>query len=100
QLRITCADAIELMTDFLDDALSRRDLKNFQEHLTLCGRCRVYLDQIRRTTTLTPRRATAPSKSRLPTSTILPPRSLAAPWTRNATTGRLSTCGRLSRRPR
>ena len=53
ELRITCADAIELMTDFLDDALSRRDLENFQVHLTQCEGCRVYLDQLRRTITLT-----------------------------------------------
>jgi hypothetical protein len=53
ELRITCADAIELMTDFLDDALSRRDLENFEEHLVRCEGCRVFLDQLRRTITLT-----------------------------------------------
>ena len=53
ELRITCADAIEVMTDFLDDALSRDDLANFEAHLTLCEGCRVYLDQLRRTITIT-----------------------------------------------
>lgn len=52
-LRITCADAIELMTHFLDDALSSKDLADFQIHLTQCEGCRVYLDQLRRTITLT-----------------------------------------------
>lgn len=52
-LRITCADAIELMTDFLDDALDRGDLDAFEVHLTQCEGCRVYLDQLRRTITLT-----------------------------------------------
>jgi predicted anti-sigma-YlaC factor YlaD len=52
-LRITCADAIELMTDFLDNALARRDLADFETHLTQCEGCRVYLDQLRHTITLT-----------------------------------------------
>jgi predicted anti-sigma-YlaC factor YlaD len=53
ELRITCADAIELVTDFLDDALSRDDLANFEAHLTLCEGCRAYLNQVRRTITIT-----------------------------------------------
>jgi predicted anti-sigma-YlaC factor YlaD len=53
ELRITCADAIELVTDFLDDALSRDDLVNFEAHLSLCEGCRAYLDQVRRTITIT-----------------------------------------------
>lgn len=53
ELRISCADAIELVTDFLDDALSHQDLENFEEHLARCEGCRVFLDQIRRTITLT-----------------------------------------------
>ena len=52
-LQISCADAIELMTDFLDDALSSKDLADFQTHLTQCEGCRVYLDQLRQTITLT-----------------------------------------------
>lgn len=52
-LRISCADAIELMTHFLDDALSSNDLADFEIHLTHCEGCRVYLDQLRRTVTLT-----------------------------------------------
>jgi predicted anti-sigma-YlaC factor YlaD len=53
ELRISCADAIELVTDFLDDALSRQDLVNFKAHLGLCEGCRVYVDQLRRTITIT-----------------------------------------------
>ena len=41
------------MTDFLDDALSRDDLANFEAHLGLCEGCRAYLDQVRRTITIT-----------------------------------------------
>ena len=53
ELRITCADAIELVTDFLDDALSRDDLADFEAHLRLCEGCRAYLVQMRRTITIT-----------------------------------------------
>ena len=53
ELRMTCADAIELMTDYLDDALSGNDLADFETHLTQCEGCRVYLDQLRRTITIT-----------------------------------------------
>ena len=52
ELRISCADAIELVTDFLDDALSQDDLTNFEAHLSQCEGCRVYVDQLRRTITI------------------------------------------------
>jgi len=51
-LRLTCADALELVTDYLDDALAPTDLENFTSHLSLCEGCRVYVDQIRRTVRL------------------------------------------------
>jgi predicted anti-sigma-YlaC factor YlaD len=53
ELRMTCADAIELMTDYLDNAMSRGDLADFETHLTQCEGCRVYLDQLRKTITVT-----------------------------------------------
>ena len=52
-LRITCADAVELVTDYLDSALSGSDLADFEIHLGLCEGCHVFVDQIRRTITLT-----------------------------------------------
>ncbi len=52
-LRIACADAVELVTDYLDDALAPRDLDDFQVHLGLCEGCQVFVDQIRKTVTLT-----------------------------------------------
>ena len=54
-LRITCADAVELVTDYLDAALSGPDLENFQIHLGLCEGCQVFVDQVRQTVTLTSR---------------------------------------------
>lgn len=52
-LRITCADAIELVTDFLESALNGPDLADFETHLGLCEGCQAFLDQIRTTVTLT-----------------------------------------------
>lgn len=51
-LRITCADAVELVTHYLDDALSAADLDDFETHLSLCEGCQVFLDQVSRTVTL------------------------------------------------
>jgi len=53
ELRITCADAVELVTDFLDDALAPGDRANFETHLSLCEGCQAFLDQINKTITLT-----------------------------------------------
>ncbi len=53
ELRITCADAVELVTDYLDSALSASDLDDFETHLGLCEGCQVFVDQIRKTITLT-----------------------------------------------
>ena len=47
QLRITCADALELMTEFLDRVLSATDQERFRAHLNGCEACAVYLDQLR-----------------------------------------------------
>ena len=40
-LRIRCSDAIELVTDYLDDALNDADLDDFRTHLGLCD-CLLY----------------------------------------------------------
>ncbi len=48
-LRLTCADALELVTEYLDDALAERDLEKFSTHLSLCEGCRVFVDQTRKT---------------------------------------------------
>ncbi len=51
-LRIRCSDAIELVTDYLDDALNDADLDDFRTHLGLCEGCQVFLDQVRKTVRL------------------------------------------------
>ncbi|WP_278314748.1 zf-HC2 domain-containing protein [Lolliginicoccus levis] len=52
-LRISCADAIELVTDYLDNSLDDADLHAFEEHTSLCEACHVYIDQVRRTIRIT-----------------------------------------------
>jgi anti-sigma factor RsiW len=49
QLAISCADALELMTDHLEGALSDADAGRMRAHLAGCEACGVYLDQLRAT---------------------------------------------------
>ena len=40
---------MELVTEYLDDALTERERAGFEAHLADCRDCVVYLDQMRRT---------------------------------------------------
>ena len=44
-----CRDVVELMTDYLEGALSARDRERFEEHIAGCNGCRAYLEQLRLT---------------------------------------------------
>ena len=59
-LAISCADALELMTDHLEGALSDADAVRMRAHLDGCEACRVYLDQLRSTIEIV--RETGPSE--------------------------------------
>jgi anti-sigma factor RsiW len=48
-LAISCADALELMTDHIEGALSDSDASRMRAHLAGCEACKVYLDQLRAT---------------------------------------------------
>jgi predicted anti-sigma-YlaC factor YlaD len=50
---IVCQQAVELVTDYLEGVLSRRDRRRFEAHLQGCPNCRNYLEQIRVTIELT-----------------------------------------------
>jgi aerobic-type carbon monoxide dehydrogenase small subunit (CoxS/CutS family) len=50
---IRCADAVELVTDYLDEALNHTDLAAFEDHLGVCDGCTIFVDQIRMTIQLT-----------------------------------------------
>jgi anti-sigma factor RsiW len=51
--QLTCQELVELVTDYLEDALSREDRARFEHHLATCSGCREYLEQIRTTIRLT-----------------------------------------------
>lgn len=44
-----CREMVELMTDYLEGALSAGDRARFEEHITGCDGCRSYLEQMRTT---------------------------------------------------
>jgi anti-sigma factor RsiW len=46
---IVCQEAVELVTDYLEGALSRRDRRRFEAHLRACPNCAAYLEQIKMT---------------------------------------------------
>jgi anti-sigma factor RsiW len=50
---IVCREAVELVTDYLEGALGRRDRRRFEAHLRSCPNCATYLEQIRTTIALT-----------------------------------------------
>jgi anti-sigma factor (TIGR02949 family) len=52
---VTCHEIVELVTDYLEGALSRDDLRAFEQHLAHCDGCTNYLDQMRATVRLTGR---------------------------------------------
>ncbi|MDX6548114.1 MAG: hypothetical protein QOG33_1664 [Gaiellales bacterium] len=50
---ITCAQLVELVTAYLDDALPAGDRLRVEQHLVICAGCTAYLDQMRDTIRLT-----------------------------------------------
>jgi anti-sigma factor RsiW len=46
---LVCQQAVELVTDYLEGSLSRRDRRRFETHLRACPNCSAYLEQIRAT---------------------------------------------------
>ncbi|HVD02345.1 MAG TPA: zf-HC2 domain-containing protein [Candidatus Dormibacteraeota bacterium] len=42
-----CREVVELMTDYLEGALSAADRARFEEHLAGCPGCTAYLEQLR-----------------------------------------------------
>ena len=50
---LVCQQAVELVTDYLEGALSRRDRRRLESHLRACPNCSAYLEQIRTTIALT-----------------------------------------------
>jgi anti-sigma factor RsiW len=50
---LRCKEVVELVTDYIDGALTPPDRERFEEHLAACAGCTRYLAQIRETIRLT-----------------------------------------------
>jgi anti-sigma factor RsiW len=46
---LVCRQAVELMSDYVDGGLSRRDRRRLERHLANCDACTEYLAQLRAT---------------------------------------------------
>ena len=53
--QLSCQELVELVTDYLEGALSPEETARFDEHLARCTGCKAYLEQIRQTIVLTGR---------------------------------------------
>jgi len=49
QPELVCQQVVELVTNYLEDALSAADRKRFDKHLAGCPHCTEYLAQMRET---------------------------------------------------
>lgn len=52
---LSCQELVELVTDYLEGALPRRQRRRFEQHISGCDACPTYLDQMRATIELTGR---------------------------------------------
>jgi anti-sigma factor RsiW len=46
---LACQELVEIITDYLEGALSPADRERFVAHIRGCGGCTAYLDQMRQT---------------------------------------------------
>jgi anti-sigma factor RsiW len=53
--QLSCQELVELVTDYLEGALSAEDTARFEDHLGRCTGCAAYLEQMRQTIALTGR---------------------------------------------
>ena len=50
---LTCREVIDLLTDYVEDALPEQERGRVEAHLASCDGCTTYLEQIRETIRLT-----------------------------------------------
>jgi anti-sigma factor RsiW len=46
---LSCQEVVELVTDYLEGAMSAEDAALFEQHLNFCDGCAWYVDQMRTT---------------------------------------------------
>ncbi len=47
--QLSCRELVELVTDYVEGALSEEERLRFDEHIGICAGCRIYLEQMRQT---------------------------------------------------
>ena len=50
---LICREVIELLTDYVEDALPEQERRRVEAHLATCDGCTTYLEQMRETIRLT-----------------------------------------------
>ena len=50
---LTCREVIDLLTDYVEDALPAAERRRVEAHLAICDGCTTYLEQVRETIRLT-----------------------------------------------
>jgi anti-sigma factor (TIGR02949 family) len=50
---VTCKEVVEIVSDYLEGALSPEDRARFEAHLETCEGCTSYVEQMRETISLT-----------------------------------------------
>jgi anti-sigma factor RsiW len=50
---MTCRELVQLITDYFEGGLSRRDRRRFERHLRSCDGCPTYVEQMRETVRVT-----------------------------------------------
>ncbi len=60
EVELTCRDIVELVTDYLEQALLPRTRGKFEEHIAGCEGCTNYVEQVRKTIDLLHRLAIEP----------------------------------------
>ena len=50
---MSCRELVELVTDYLENALPADERQRFEEHLAICPGCVTYVEQIRQTVAAT-----------------------------------------------
>ena len=50
---LTCHEVIDIITEYLEDALPAEERRRVEEHLAICDGCTAYLETLRETIRLT-----------------------------------------------
>lgn len=52
---LTCQELVEVVTDYLEGALTPAEAAQFEQHIALCAPCHEFVEQMRRTIAATGR---------------------------------------------